>query len=171
MPHLTPLTDEQASSEARPLFQGIQSAFSLVPNIFRSMGHAPAVLQATLALNKAIQTDLDPKLRELAYLKASQVNHCGYCLHYHSGLGRKSGLSDAQVKDLENYEGSGAYSDLEKKVLRFADQWTRQGKVDGELVADLAKSLSQKQLVTLAATVGLANWTNRFNETFGIELP
>ena len=43
--------------------------------------------------------------------------------------------------------------------------------MDGELVADLAKSLSQKQLVTLAATVGLANWTNRFNETFGIELP
>jgi uncharacterized peroxidase-related enzyme len=171
MPHLTPLSDEQASSEAKPLFQGIQSAFSLVPNIFRSMGHAPAVLQATLALNKAIQSDLDPKLRELAYLKASQVNHCGYCLHYHNGLGRKSGLSDAQVKDLENYEKSGAYSDLEKKVLRFADQWTRKGKVDSELVADLSKSLSQKQLVTLAATVGLANWTNRFNETFGVELP
>jgi hypothetical protein len=25
--------------------------------------------------------------------------------------------------------------------------------------------------VTLAATVGLANWTNRFNETFGVQLP
>jgi hypothetical protein len=23
----------------------------------------------------------------------------------------------------------------------------------------------------LAATVGLANWTNRFNETFGVQLP
>jgi AhpD family alkylhydroperoxidase len=170
MPHLTPLSDEQAS-EARPLFQGLQSAFSLVPNIFRSMGHAPAVLQATLAMNQAIQTDLDPKLRELAYLKASQVNHCGYCMHYHTGLGRKSGLSDAQVKDLENFEKSSAYSDLEKKVLRFADQWVRKGKVDGELVSDLSKALSQKQLVILAATVGLANWCNRFNVTFGVELP
>ncbi len=171
MPHLTPLTDEQASPEARPLFQGIQSAFSLVPNIFRSMGHAPAVLQATLALDRAIQTDLDPKLRELAYLKASQVNHCNYCLHYHRGAGRKNGLSDAQIKDLENFEQSGAYSDLEKKVLRFAEQWARKGKVDGDLLADLSKALSQKQLVILAATVGLANWTNRFNETFGVELP
>jgi phage tail protein X len=25
--------------------------------------------------------------------------------------------------------------------------------------------------VVLAATVGLANWTNRFNETFDVQLP
>ena len=47
-------------------------------NIFRTMAHAPDVLQATLALDKAIQRELDPKLRELAYLRASQLNECGY---------------------------------------------------------------------------------------------
>jgi hypothetical protein len=56
-------------------------------------------------------------------------------------------------------------------VLRFAEQWTRQGKVDGGLVGALAGQLSPGQLVVLAATVGLANWTGRFNETFGVELP
>jgi alkylhydroperoxidase family enzyme len=35
----------------------------------------------------------------------------------------------------------------------------------------LAGTLSPAQLVTLAATVGLANWTNRFNESFAMELP
>jgi AhpD family alkylhydroperoxidase len=128
-------------------------------------------LQATLALNQAIQGELDPKLRELAYLKASQVNHCKYCLHYHTGLARKAGVSDVQVQTLEDYEQSIAYSDLEKLVIRFAEQWTQQGKVDAEVVSALSKSLSPSQLVVLAATVGLANWTNRFNETFGIALP
>ena len=80
-------------------------------------------------------------------------------------------MTNAQLHELDKYEQSGAFNDLDKQVLRFAEQWTRQGKVNGELVADLSKTLSPKQLVILAATVGLANWTNRFNETFGIELP
>jgi len=79
MPHILPLTDEQASPEAQKLFQGIHATFKMVPNIFRTMGHAPAVLQATLGLNQAIHGgDLDPKLRELAYLKTTRINHCGY---------------------------------------------------------------------------------------------
>jgi alkylhydroperoxidase family enzyme len=80
-------------------------------------------------------------------------------------------LSDAQIKDLGAVEQSGAYSDLEKSVLRFAEQWTRQGKVEAKLMQQLARSLSPAQLVTLAATVGLANWTNRFNESFDVQLP
>ena len=78
MPSIPPLTDEQAGSQAKPLFDKIQSAFKMVPNIFRTMSHAPKVLEATLAFDRAIEGDLDPKLRELAYLKTSQLNHCKY---------------------------------------------------------------------------------------------
>jgi len=78
MPHLVPLSDAVASEAAKSLFQGLQAKLGMVPNIFRTMGHAPPVLQATLALNSAIQQDLDPKLRELAYLKTSQLNGCNY---------------------------------------------------------------------------------------------
>ena len=80
-------------------------------------------------------------------------------------------MSTQQIQDLEQYDQSTAYSDLEKAVLRFAEQWTRQGRVAGDVLEQLKQSLSPAQLVTLAATVGLANWTNRFNETFGVELP
>lgn len=171
MPHIQPLKDDQASAQARALFDKIQTNFKMVLNIFRTMGHAPNVLQATLAFDQAIQGELDPKLRELAYLKASQLNHCKYCLHYHTGLGRKAGLTEVQLQTLDDYEQSNAFTDLEKLVLRFAEQWTQQGKAQTEVVSALAKTLSPAQLVTLAATVGLANWTNRFNETFGVQLP
>jgi alkylhydroperoxidase family enzyme len=78
MPHIQPLKDEQATPQTKTLFDKIQAAFKIVPNIFRTMGHAPDVLQATLAFDHAIQGDLDPRLRELAYLKTSQLNHCEY---------------------------------------------------------------------------------------------
>jgi alkylhydroperoxidase family enzyme len=34
----------------------------------------------------------------------------------------------------------------------------------------LARDLTPSQIVTLSATVALANWTNRVNEIMGIEL-
>lgn len=78
MPRIQPLKDEQAAPQARNLFEKIQGAFRMVPNIFRTMGHAPSVLEAMLALNQAIHGDLDAKLRELAYLKTSKINNCQY---------------------------------------------------------------------------------------------
>jgi alkylhydroperoxidase family enzyme len=86
-------------------------------------------------------------------------------------LGRKAGLNPTQVDDLEQYEKSGAYTEIQKLVLKFAEQWTRQGKVTADVMKKLAGALTPTQLVTLAATVGLANWTNRFNESFAVELP
>ena len=80
-------------------------------------------------------------------------------------------MTEEQLQSLNNYEESGAFNDLEKMVLRFAEQWTRQGKAESAVVAALAQTLSPTQLVVLAATVAAANWTNRFNETFDIPLP
>ncbi len=78
MPHIEPLSDDQASEAAKNLFQPLQSALGMVPNIFRTMAHAPDVLGALLNLNKAIQQELPAKFRELVYLKTSLLNDCGY---------------------------------------------------------------------------------------------
>jgi uncharacterized peroxidase-related enzyme len=171
MSQLSPLGNEQATPEARALFEAVQAKVKMVPNIFRTMGHAPKVLEHTLGLNEAIHHDLDPKLRELAYLTASRINHCGYCEHYHRTFARQAGLNDAQIQKVGLDLDQTLYSELERLVIRFADEWTRQGKASAEVVQALAAHLTPAQLVTLAATVGLANWTNRFNETFDVHLP
>jgi AhpD family alkylhydroperoxidase len=170
MSAISPLARDQATAEARTLLDGIQAQFKMVPNIFATMAHAPAVLQHTLGLNQAIHANLDPKLRELAYLTASRINHCNYCEHYHQPAARKVGVSEGQIQHLLAPEG-GEYTELEKLVIRFAEQWTRQGKAEPAVVEALAKQLKPMELITLAAVVGLANWTNRFNETFAVQLP
>jgi alkylhydroperoxidase family enzyme len=78
MAHLAPVADAQASETVKGIFQSLQAKLGKVLNFFRTMAHAPDVLQATLALNQAIQKELDPKLRELAYLKTTQLNNCNY---------------------------------------------------------------------------------------------
>ena len=167
--HLAPLSNEQAGAAAQKLFGAIQAAFKMVPNIFRIMGYSPAVLEHTLGLNEAIHHDLPANLRELAYLTASRINKCGYCEHYHTGFAHKAGLNDTQIKNIGiSPEG---FSEVERLVIRFAEEWTKQGKASAEVVQALNKHLSPAQMVVLAATCGLANWTNRFNETFDVQLP
>ncbi len=78
MPLVEPLPDAQATEQAQKLFQAIQAKLGTVLNIFRTLGHAPEVLQVTLQYDEAIKHGLDPKLRELAYLRTSQINGCEY---------------------------------------------------------------------------------------------
>ena len=80
-------------------------------------------------------------------------------------------MNERQIKELDRFEPSDAYGALEKDVLRYAEQTTLHSRVAPEVMERLARQLTPAQLVVLAATVGLANWTNRFNESLGIQLP
>ena len=80
-------------------------------------------------------------------------------------------MTREQVEELEKYEQSSAYNELEKTVIAFAEQWTTGATVDAAIIGKLKESLSPEHLVKLAAAIGQANWTNRFNNAFGVELP
>jgi alkylhydroperoxidase family enzyme len=75
------------------------------------------------------------------------------------------------MRDLARFEQSAAYTEPERDVLRFAEQWSVKGRVDGDVLERLKLVLSPEHLVTLAAVVAQANFTSRFNNVFGIELP
>ena len=56
-------------------------------------------------------------------------------------------------------------------VLRYAEEVTRNVVVSDELFDRLRQKLTEEELVELAATVALANFTNRISETLRLELP
>ena len=66
------------AAPAKAIFDKFQAKIKMVPNIFRTMAHAPEVLAATLTMKDSFHNGLDPKLMELAYLKTSMVNECHY---------------------------------------------------------------------------------------------
>ena len=172
MAYVSYLTRDEAAEAVRPVFDQMQHALGVVPNVFRAMAHSPEILQGFLALNSALgRTRLDGNLRELAYMKASQLNGCDYCMHHHVALGRKAGVTEAQIRDLEQFETSPAFDDLQRDVLRYAEFVTRHINPDESLMARLKATLSDREVVELAMTVGLANLTNRVTETLKMELP
>ena len=79
MARISYVEKDQAAPEVQPIFERFAKALGRVPNIFKAMAHAPVFLQKFMEFDGAMRsTKLDRKLRELAYLKTSQVNHCDY---------------------------------------------------------------------------------------------
>lgn len=171
MPHVLPLQTKNAPDGARETLQAIEDKFGQSLNIFSTLAHQPDVLVGVTKIDSGISEDLDPKLREIAYLHASRLNDCDYCGHYHHKKALGAGVSEAQVESLDGWRDSDAFDDHEKAVLDYAEQLTREADVDDEAVARVKGFLDDRQLVTLAATVALANFTNRVNHGLGIELP
>ncbi len=171
MPHLLPLANDEAVPNARKSLEALQQKLGQVPNMYRTFAHAPEIFDAAVAMAQAIRRDLDAKTRELAYLKVVQITDCDVCRHYHETFGRAAGISDEQMLHLDRCEANPAYSEFEKDVLRFTSQWTTIGRVDVDVLDRLKLSLRPEELVILAATVSQANFTCRFNNVFGVELP
>jgi uncharacterized peroxidase-related enzyme len=166
------VTNEEAAEKVRPILEGLEKKLGSVPNVFRAMANSPELFETFLSLNSALgKTRLDGKLRELAYIKTSELNGCDYCLHYHRANGRKAGLSDRQANETAAFETSDAYDDLQRDVLRYAEEVTRHINVSDALSDRLRQSLSDREFVELAMTVGIANFTNRVTETLRLELP
>lgn len=171
MAHVDPLSLDQAPEDSKPILEAIEKKFGQSLNIFNTMAHQPDVLGGVTQVNDGIRNDLPEKYRELAYFKASRINGCDYCSHYHKQAAKKAGISDAQLEAIADYADSTAFDDQEKAVLAYSEQLTKTASVDDATVQKVKGFLDDKQLVTLAATVALANFTNRFNHGLDIELP
>src|SRR4051794_23581903 len=110
---------DQAAEAIRPAYDNVEKKLGSMLNFLKVLAHNPGVFQTFLAFDAAAaRTELPAALRELAYIKASEVNDCGYCLHYHRARGQKVGLTGRQIEEIGRFESSDAFDDLQKDVLR-----------------------------------------------------
>ena len=162
---------EQVPAEVQGTYDRVAKGGGRGLNFYRLMAHharsVPPFAQWYAALREGT---LDPKLRQLAYVRASQLNRCRYCATHHSALGQRVGVSREQLEALSDFETSPLFSELERLVLRYAEQMTVRVQVDGTLVEALHGHLSPEALVQLTLSIAAANFTNRFNEALGTEL-
>ena len=80
MPRLSKLDIETAPADVKPIFQAIFAKRGNIPNMFRTMAHAPEILKTMDAHFKAVmaRTTLSVRLKELVVLRVSELNGCDY---------------------------------------------------------------------------------------------
>ncbi len=99
MSRITTVSNENANSEQRALFEAIQNQLGMVPNFLRVFAHSPDALKAFLGLHHiANHGTLDAATRERIALALAQQNECEYCLSAHTAIGCKAGLSGLEIE-------------------------------------------------------------------------
>jgi alkylhydroperoxidase family enzyme len=74
------------------------------------------------------------------------------------------------LRELANYRKSDLFSDLEKDAIEYAEHLTRTpAHVPDALFERLRRSLDERQLVELTATIAWENFVGRFNRGFDIQ--
>jgi len=135
---------------------------------------SPEVYEAMVTLNAAASKDLDPNLAELIKIRASQMNHCAFCLDMHSSGARKRGISERKLTLLPAWrEAEGVYTEQEQAALALTEEMTdltRQHVCD-EVYARAAAAFSDRELGQVIAMALTINAWNRIGVTTRLPLP
>jgi len=171
MQRLKAIEPASAAGKTKDLFQGVQSKLGSVPNMFRTMGNSPAVLEGYLAFNAAMgSSSLGAKMGELIAITVANANGCEYCNAAHTFIGEKMVRIDAASIDAAR---TGKSSDAKTQTaLEFARTLVqKKGHVSfHELNTLKTAGYTDAQVAEIIGHVALNFFTNIFNTSTGVEV-
>ncbi|MFJ8084796.1 AhpD family alkylhydroperoxidase [Streptomyces sp. SAI-170] len=130
--------------------------------------HAPDVYKAMVRLEVAAKKGLDPTLVELVKVRASQINHCAFCVDMHSKEALAAGESVERIVQLSAWEESEHfYTERELAALALTEAVTvlTDGFVPDAVYERAAKHFEEAELAQLIAVITVINAWNRFGVT------
>jgi AhpD family alkylhydroperoxidase len=107
--------------------------------------------------------ELDPTLRELVDVRASQINGCAFCIDMHWARARAGGESEARLAQLAAWHESPFFDDRERAALALTEAVTHvsQTHVPDEVWADAEAHFQADELAHLLFQIAAINLWNR----------
>ena len=137
---------------------------TLAPDAMKALGGVYAYV---------MRCGLEKPLVDLAYLRASQINGCAYCVEAHSHDLLKAGVPAEKLLLLPAWHEAGAaFTDRERAVLGWTEAVTlvAETRVPDSAFAAVRSALTDKEIADLTVAVGLINAYNRMAISFRREL-
>lgn len=126
---------------------------------------APGVLQAMLAMQDHVNNSgLEKSLLELVKIRASQINHCAFCLHMHTRDARAAGETNERIDMVAAWRDSPLYTERERAALAWTESLTlvAETHVPDEDYEVLRASFNEEEMVELTLAITTINAWNRF---------
>lgn len=170
MPRIKPIDPAKAEPKAKEVLDGVHKKLGRHPNIFLTLAHSPAVIQAYAQFSGAMATSsLDGKLREQLALAVGQANNCDYCLAAHTAIGTSLGLSQDDTLAARRGDAGDAKA---KAAIKFANTLVekRGNASDADVAALRDAGFGDQQIVEIIGVVAINIFTNYFNHVVGTEV-
>lgn len=163
MARIKALNPEETTGKTKELFDIVKSKMGMVPNMMRTLGNSPAVLNAYLGFNAGLNySSLGGKLGELIALTVANENGCNYCDAAHSYIGGKIGIN---TEDIENARHAFSIDPKVNAALLFSKEiLATKGAVSNESLQRVrAAGYDDAQILEILAQVSLSIFTNYAN--------
>jgi uncharacterized peroxidase-related enzyme len=158
MSRITALSLEHATDTTRPLLEGVQKKIGFLPNVFKTLAHAPAVLAAYLQQSATLgKTSLSATEKEVVFLATSQVNGCDYCLAAHTLFAGKAGLSAQDILSARHGELN-AYATLAQQITDSRGHLSLE-----QLDAARAAGITDAKIIEVVGHIAAQTLTNYLN--------
>ncbi|MCV7127596.1 MULTISPECIES: carboxymuconolactone decarboxylase family protein [Mycolicibacterium] len=135
---------------------------------------SPELYDAMMTLSTAAAKDVDPELAELIKIRASQLNHCAFCLDMHTRDARKAGVGEQKLDVLAAWTEAGElFGERERAALALTEAVTELGRdgVPDDVYARAAAVFSDRELGQVIAMVVTINAWNRINVAVRMPIP
>lgn len=160
-------TDTDLSEEDRQVLAGLPPL-----NVFRMMANAPASFRPLLSFASSIllESELDPRKREIAILRVAHVTRSKYEWTQHERLAKGLGLTDVQIQAIA-VDGAVKGLDTEGNLLcRAADEISRDVRLGDDTLAAIVERYGVRQATELILCISYFNMLSRFLESTRVEL-
>lgn len=125
---------------------------------------APEFATGMAAITHALKkSSIEPDLRELIKIRASQLNGCAFCVQFHLNDARKINVPAAKLDLLAAWREAGIFSPRECAALDWTERVTllAQHHIDDEAFEALKKHFNEQEIGMLTIAVSQINAWNR----------
>lgn len=153
------------------LFATARHQLGVVPDSWRALGHAPAVLFGRVCGDAvhAYPRHVPPQLAAIATLRAATLVECEFCIDIGSAISEERGVDERKVRNLANWSESDVFDATDQLVLELTDAMTETpAVVPSDLVRRLVDELGEKAVVELVAMIGHENARARSNRALAV---
>jgi alkylhydroperoxidase family enzyme len=143
-----------------------------VGNIHRALMGAPNLFRRFLAYANELrnETQLDPKLRELALMTVGRLTDATYEFTHHWNLALRAGVSRDQLEQLGRWQTASVFAQNERAVISYAVEATQNVRVSDATFCSLSHFLTARQTLELVHNVAFYNMVVRILEPLQVEL-
>lgn len=106
---------------------------------------------------------IDPRLKELVQIHASQLNGCAFCVRIHVDRAVAAGVDADVIAQLAVWRESGVFSDRERAALELTESFTfiHEGGIADDVYDSVGAILSEQEYVALSWLLVSINAFNR----------
>lgn len=174
-PHLSPLAPEDWTDEQREILAPMMRGEGLgrgVINVFATIVRYPKLFKrwGVFASHVLFKSSLTARDREILILRIACLCDSPYEWGQHVSIGRRAGLTDAEIDAIRSGDDPGSWSDTDRLLLTATEQLHGQSCLSPGTWKALSAHYAEEQMLDIIFTVGNYNMLAMALNSIGVEL-